>query len=109
MSKYFLGADEASDHDLFPGVTIHTVAGEQLMISMVDLEPNSEVAMHSHPHEQMGYLLEGELDFTIGDERRTVKAGEFWRIPGGVEHGCRAGNVKTRAIDLFHPVRDDYR
>lgn len=109
MSKYFVEADAASDHDIFPGVQIHTVAGEQLMISLVDLEPNSEVAMHSHPHEQMGYLLEGELDFTIGDERRTVKPGEYWRIPGGIEHGCKAGDMKTRALDIFHPVRDDYR
>lgn len=108
MSQYFLGPDECGVHEIFPGVQIHTAAGTQMMISVVDLEPNSEVKMHSHPHEQMGYLIEGELEFTIGDEKRTVKPGDVWRIPGGIEHGCRTGDKASRAIDIFHPVREDY-
>ena len=109
MSKYFVEASGESHLEAFPGVNLRSVTGQQLMISVVDLAPHAVVALHAHPHEQMGMLLEGELDFTIGDERRTVKPGEFWRIPGGVEHGCVAGETPAKAIDIFHPPREDYQ
>jgi quercetin dioxygenase-like cupin family protein len=57
----------------------------------------------------MGLLLEGELTFTIGDETRTLKPGDMWRIPGGIRHSARAGAQPVRALDVFCPVRDDYR
>lgn len=109
MSKYFLSKAECSRHKIFPGVHINTYCGEKTMLSLVELEPKSEVLPHQHPHEQIGYLLRGELTFTIGDETRTLKAGEMWRIPGGVVHGCVAGDEPAVAIDVFNPIREDYR
>jgi len=109
MSAYFLSPAERSHHEIFPGVHIFTAAGERLMISVVELAPRSEVKPHSHPHEQMGLLLEGELTFTIGGETQTLQPGQMWRIPGGVVHGCVAGERPAKAIDVFYPVRDDYR
>lgn len=109
MSDYFVTPEQCSKHRIFPGVEIATMAGEQMMLSVVTLEPRSVVEPHSHPHEQIGILLEGELTFTIGGETRTLRPGEMWRIPGGVVHSAVAGDVPTKAIDLFHPVRDDYR
>lgn len=109
MSKFFLTPDDRSHHNIFPGVDIYTAAGEQLMISVVEFEPHAVVEMHSHPHEQMGILLEGEMEFIVGDESRVLKPGEMWRIPGGVEHKAIAQDKPVKAIDIFHPVRDDYR
>lgn len=108
-SKYFVTKPECSRHNIFPGVFINTMAGENMMISIVELEPHSEVLPHKHPHEQMGLLLSGELTFTIGDETRTIKPGEMWRIPGGIVHGCLAGDEPAVAIDVFNPIREDYR
>jgi quercetin dioxygenase-like cupin family protein len=79
-----------------------------MMISIVEFQPHSVVEEHSHPHEQMGMLLEGELDFCIGDQWQRVEAGQMWRIPGGVPHKVVAGNGPARAIDIFHPIREDY-
>ena len=108
MSKYFVRRDDCSRHQIFPGVEIFTAAGQKVMLSLVEFEPDSEVVEHRHPHEQLGLLLEGELDFVIGDERRTLTAGEMWRIPGGVLHRVKAGHQGARALDVFHPVREDY-
>lgn len=108
-SKYFVCKPECSQHQIFPGVKINTVAGENTMLSLVEFEPRSEVLPHKHPHEQMGMLISGELTFTIGDETRTIKAGEMWRIPGGVVHGCVAGDEPVIALDVFNPIREDYR
>lgn len=107
--SYFATAAECARHTIFPGVNISTLAGEQMMLSLVDFEPHAIVQPHSHPHEQMGMLLEGELTFTIGGETRTLHPGEMWRIPGGVVHSAVAGDRPVKALDFFHPVREDYR
>lgn len=109
MTKYFYSKDECSRHNIFPGVAIHTVAGDALMLSLVEFEPHAVVPPHEHPHEQMGLLLEGELTFTVGEETRTLRPGEMWRIPGGVRHSARAGDRPVRALDVFHPIRQEYR
>ena len=109
MSKYFVTRAECSRHTIFPGVNIFTTAGEKMMLSLVEFEPRSIVQPHSHPHEQMGLLVEGTLTFTIGDETRTLAPGEMWRIPGGVVHSAVAGDFPVKALDAFYPIREDYR
>ncbi|MEX0936319.1 MAG: cupin domain-containing protein [Pirellulales bacterium] len=108
MPSYFLRPDETSRHEIFPGVCVNTAPGDQMMLSLVEMEPGAIVQPHSHPHEQMGMLLEGELDFRIGEERRKVRPGDMWRIPGGVEHEATAVGGRVRALDVFYPVREDY-
>ncbi|MFT5527280.1 MAG: quercetin dioxygenase-like cupin family protein [Pirellulaceae bacterium] len=108
MSKYIVKPADASFHNIFPGVDIRTVAGDKMMLSLVEMEPHAVVEKHSHPHEQMGLLLEGECEFIIGDDRQIVKAGEMWRIPGGVEHKVINGDKPGKALDVFHPIRQDY-
>ena len=106
---HFVPAGLGSHHDLFPGVSIVTTAGREMMISVVDLEPDSVVPDHSHPHEQMGIMLSGRLEFTVGGVTRILGPGDVWRIPGGVAHRVRAVDGPARALDVFHPIRDDYR
>jgi quercetin dioxygenase-like cupin family protein len=109
MSGYFVDKSECAKHPIFPGVDIFTMHGQQLMLSLVEMAPHSVVAEHSHPHEQLGLMLEGEAEFFIGDERRRLTAGQMWRIPGGVVHRVVAGDRPVRALDAFYPIRDDYR
>ena len=105
---YFLPAGSGSRHLIFPGVEIRTTAGKNLMLSVVRLEPGSVVAEHAHPHEQMGILLEGQLEFTVGGLTRLLGPGDMWRIPGGVVHRVRALDRPALALDVFHPIRQDY-
>ena len=107
--SYFLSSSSASRHDLFPGAQITTATGETLTLSLVELEPHSEVPWHSHPHEQLGILLEGAITFWAGDEEQQLCPGDMWRIPGGVSHRVLAGDEPVKALDVFHPVREDYR
>lgn len=109
MSKYFPGPDECGRHTIFPGVHIRTCAGERMMVSVVDLEPGSVVEEHSHPHEQVGMLLEGRVVFSVGGEEKTLAAGDVWVIPGGVKHRVVVLDRPARAIDIFYPVREEYR
>lgn len=109
VDDYFIPAGCGSKHTIFPGVGITTTAGQQMLFSVVTLEPHSVVELHSHPHEQMGILLSGRFDFTIGDVTRTVEPGDIWRIPGGIPHKVVCGPERSVALDVFHPIRDDYR
>ena len=109
MSHYFPSPDQCGRHTIFPGVHIRTCAGDQLMLSVVDLAAHSVVEMHSHPHEQMGMVLEGKAIFTIGSEERTLQAGDLFRIPSNVPHKVVVLDQPVRALDAFHPVREEYR
>ena len=84
--KYFYKADAANQRELAPGVKLKTMWGDKIMMSLVELDPGSEVPLHSHPNEQAGMVLEGEFEFTIGTEFKKVKEGEYYIIPGGIEH-----------------------
>ena len=106
---YFIPAGGGTRRRVFPGVEIHATAGEGLMLSLVHLEPDAVVPEHAHPHEQMGMMISGRLEFTIGGITRVLETGDSWRIPGDVPHSVRAIGGPAVALDVFHPVRDDYR
>lgn len=107
-SAYFIAAGAGSRHQIFPGVEIRTTAGQGIMLSVVTFEPQSVVQDHSHPHEQMGMMVSGRLEFTVGGISRVLGPGEIWRIPGGVVHRVRALDGPAVALDVFHPIREDY-
>ena len=105
---YFAPAGHGSIHHIFPGVEIRTQAGRSLMLSVVNFEAGSVVPQHAHPHEQMGIMISGRLEFTVGGLTRVLGPGDMWKIPGGVAHGVRALDGQAVALDVFHPIREDY-
>lgn len=109
MSLFFPTAEEMSRHTIFPGVHIQTCSAERMMVAVVDLEPNSIVEEHSHPHEQVGMILKGRVIFFIGGEQKTLQAGDVYRIPGNVRHKVVTLEEPAQAIDIFQPIREDYR
>lgn len=109
MSDYFPGPDEFSRHAIFPGVAVKTCSCEKMMISLAEFLPNAVVAEHSHPHEQVGIVLEGRAIFYIGTEQKTLQAGDVFRIPGNVPHKVVALDQPVKAMDVFFPIREEYR
>ena len=109
MSDFFYNVSDCPRHDIFPGVVIHTAWLEKVMTSIVDLEPGAVVEEHSHPHEQMGVILAGRAEFTVGGQTRILGPGDLYRIPGETKHKVVALDEPVRAFDVFAPVRDDYK
>jgi len=71
------------------------------------LKKGGVIPRHSHPHEQTGYLVSGELRFTIGDSNFDARPGDCWCVEGGVEHGVVVLEDSV-AIEVFSPVRGEY-
>ncbi|REJ85941.1 MAG: cupin domain-containing protein [Planctomycetota bacterium] len=107
-SRTFVDQSQCSRHTIFPGVDVLTAAGEQMMLSLAVFEPEAVVEAHSHPHEQVGMVVEGRARFIVGDEEKILGPGEMYFIPGGVTHRVIALEEGCKALDVFHPVREEY-
>ena len=94
---------------LAPGVTAKIASGEKMMLSLVTLAPGAVVPTHSHPHEQMGFMVSGTLEFTIEGETRVLSGSGMVFVPGGVPHAAKAGPGGAVALDAFSPPREEYR
>lgn len=93
--------------NIFEGIKLkNLVQGDKIMLLKFVLEAGSIIPMHAHSHEQTGYLLEGELEFTIVGEVSVVTTGDSWCIAGGLEH--RAVALKDSVVlEIFSPLRED--
>jgi quercetin dioxygenase-like cupin family protein len=101
--------DSASPVEMFPGVVRRTLSdGDRLMLIEVAIEEGAVVPMHTHPHEQTGYLISGRVVFELGDEKRELGPGDCWLVPSNVPHQVTALEPSL-ALDIFSPPREDYR
>ncbi len=105
---FFKYPQDFKERELAPGILLRLVWGERVMLSHVTLQPHSTVPTHSHPHEQTGMVLEGELDMTVGGQTCRCRKGDAFTIPGGVEHSASSGEVGATVLDTFSPPREDY-
>jgi quercetin dioxygenase-like cupin family protein len=94
---------------VWDGVTARAVEGERLSLAVVELEPSCVVPEHSHENEQLGIVLSGAVTFRIGSEARELCPGGTWSIPPNVPHEVHAGPDGAVVIDVFAPVRADWR
>jgi quercetin dioxygenase-like cupin family protein len=106
----FFDLSQQPTRELFPGVTITTAWGDEIMLSFVTFDrADALVPTHHHPHEQAGMGLEGEFELIIGDEAKIIRKGDSYVIPGNTPHSARSVNGPAKALDIFHPVREDYK
>ena len=83
------------------------VYGPKTLLVEFRLEEGACLPLHAHPHEQIGYLVSGRLELTIGDVVQVAEPGDSWCIPGDVEHQAVA-HADCVAVEAFAPVREDY-
>ena len=90
------------------GIRMKTLVheGKTLMVEFL-LEKGALLPLHTHPHEQTGYLVSGRMRLVIGGVANEVLPGDSWCIPGDEEH-CAEILEDSVAIEVFSPVREDY-
>jgi quercetin dioxygenase-like cupin family protein len=86
------------------------ITGDRMMLAHVYLKRGCLVPMHQHENEQLTYILEGALEFTLGadrSEKLVVRSGEVLLIPSNVPHEAVALE-DTLDVDVFCPPREDW-
>jgi quercetin dioxygenase-like cupin family protein len=91
--------------EFVPGLVFRPVVGDQLMANFVRYDPDTVAPLHSHEEEQITVVVEGELEFDLAGDRRTMRPGMAVVVPPGVPHGARTRATSCFEIDIFHPPR----
>ncbi len=99
---------ELRPYAVWDGVTARVVNGERMTLAAVDLKPGATVREHSHENEQLGFVIQGSMTFTIGGDKRELRAGDTYAIPSNVPHDAVAGPEGCTVVDVFAPVRADW-
>jgi quercetin dioxygenase-like cupin family protein len=89
----------------YHGKFIHT---NSFTYAYWEVEAGAEIPVHSHVHEQMMQVIEGEFELTVNGIAKIYKSGMGVTIPSFVEHGGMA-ITKCKLTDIFCPVREDYK
>jgi quercetin dioxygenase-like cupin family protein len=104
----YTGFDSIPVEQLNPLIDRQFVYGERAMLARLTLRKGAIVPRHSHENEQITYILEGALRFTMGDGRViTVGAGQVLVIPSNMPHQAEAVE-DTIDLDIFTPPRADW-
>ncbi|WP_224960242.1 cupin domain-containing protein [Geomonas subterranea] len=99
---------DAGYQQVLPGIRQKTlVHGEKTLMVEFLLEKGALLPLHSHPHEQTGYLVSGRIRLSIDGDNRELQPGDSWCIAGGARHNADILEDSV-AIEVFSPVREEY-
>jgi len=106
----FNSRNDVDPVEFLPGIERRTMLYHDLiMLCQFTYKKGACHDTHSHEYEQTGYLLKGKMKFTVGDETRVMSPNDAYIIPPGVEHRAESLEDDTRSVEVFSPVREDYK
>ena len=106
--EYYVNGQSTPWKDIGEGARRKVLAtSKNLMLAQIEHETGVRGAMHSHPHEQITYVLSGAFVYTLNGETYTLSVGDSIYVPPNAEHGTLSleGGV---LLDVFTPQRDDF-
>ena len=109
MEAQFIRFDDVEAFALAEGVSGRPLFGSGAMVNLIEFEAGATVQAHSHPHEQLGLVLRGMQALVIDGVAHELGPLEGYVLPGNVEHAAYCGPEGATVIDVFCPVREDYR
>lgn len=106
---YFIGTQDVEQIEMLNGIHRRTMATtDEAMLCQFRLDEGSVVPTHHHMNDQVGYVVSGKVEMTIGNKIRIITAGDSYAVPGGIPHSAKALE-NSIVIDVFSPPREDYR
>jgi quercetin dioxygenase-like cupin family protein len=105
----FFNWDEIPSVEIAPCVKRKIVHLKNVMLVYYEVGAGVGIPIHQHPHEQIGVILQGQCEFTIGDEKQVLGGGEGYVIPSNMKHGGQGIGEETCVLfDVFSPIREDF-
>ncbi|MGO4909445.1 cupin domain-containing protein [Pseudorhodobacter sp. W20_MBD10_FR17] len=80
---------------------------DNVMCVEVHFETGTVAALHSHPHEQITYVISGRFEFVVGDETYVISAGDSLYKQPNIVHGATCLEA-GKLLDIFTPKREDF-
>lgn len=107
VQNYFPG-DQSDLETVADGLSRKIGAyNDNLMVVEVHFETGTTAPLHHHRHEQITYVMSGKFEFTVGDKRYVVTAGDSLYKQPNIEHGATCLEAGT-LLDVFTPHREDF-
>ena len=108
-AKTFESLRDIRPHMLVEGIMARAVEGERVTMAVVELDPNAVSPTHHHENEQVGFVIAGSITMRIANEERELNPGDTYNIPSHVSHDAVAGPDGATVVDVFVPVREDWK
>jgi quercetin dioxygenase-like cupin family protein len=83
-----------------PGILSKVESGKNLTMALMEIAPNKEGNAHDHPFDQCGVVLEGEIEMSVGEEKRLLRSMETYFIPAGVKHNWKTTSLPAKILDV---------
>jgi len=104
----FVNLENISAREIVPGFTARFIHSEYMTFSYWQVKEGAVLPEHSHSHEQVANLITGRFEMTVAGDTRTLEPGMAAVIPPDAKHRGRA-LTDCFIIDVFYPIREDYR
>jgi quercetin dioxygenase-like cupin family protein len=109
MKSTYYSIQELPHRKLAEGIEMRAFHGERMTFAYFTFAPGTPLPEHRHPHEQIGTVVKGEMQLTIAGETRVVSAGGAYHIASNTVHSARCLKGPAEVIEMFAPVREDYK
>ena len=105
---HFLKLESIPEKEIVKGFHAKFIHTDNMTIAYWRVEKGAALPLHSHIHEQVTNVLEGQFEMTVGDKTSICENGKVVAIPSNIPHGGKA-ITDCFILDIFQPVREDYR
>ncbi len=83
-----------------PGIRSKLESGTNLTMAFMEIAPNKEGNAHDHPFDQCGIVIEGEIEMSVGEEKKLVTPMETYFIPAGIKHNWKTMSLSAKILDI---------
>lgn len=107
-TSVFRNFSDINAKEIAPGFFSKLIHTANNTINFIEVKADCTLALHNHIHEQCSFVIEGQFELTVNGVSQILDSGMFAVIPSNAPHSGRAV-TDSRLIDIFSPVREDYK
>lgn len=104
----FCSEKSGQAQDISEGVSVRPFYLLSTCLAILEMKPGSYLPEHKHLHEQISYILEGEVEVTIKANSKLLRPGDLYSVRSNTSHSCRALGQSVKIIIASSPLLQDY-